>query len=260
MSWLLLVAGCTHRPAPAQLPQAVEHGPEPAVSAPSSTDSCSDVSLAQAPAWVAADVRYTLPATASSGLGSLSACVERQEELAPLLQALPQARAQLAACVQRESTFQVSLEAGALQVQSLSAEPGEDACVTRSLGPLLLHAPASFKPATLWLAAALGNQEQQRGRLEKAAIKQVISVHIDEMRACYEQTILAVAIVPVRVLVTFGINPMGGVFHVRAHEHDRALQGLHCCMFRAIARWQFPAPEGGGTVMVTYPFSFEPAG
>jgi hypothetical protein len=32
------------------------------------------------------------------------------------------------------------------------------------------------------------------------------------------------------------------------------------CMVQAVKRWPFPAPEGGGLVLVSYPFVLAPAG
>jgi hypothetical protein len=32
------------------------------------------------------------------------------------------------------------------------------------------------------------------------------------------------------------------------------------CMVQAVRRWQFPAPDGGGLVLVSYPFVLAPAG
>jgi len=32
------------------------------------------------------------------------------------------------------------------------------------------------------------------------------------------------------------------------------------CIAKAVRRWTFPSPEGGGVVIVTYPFVLAPAG
>ena len=32
------------------------------------------------------------------------------------------------------------------------------------------------------------------------------------------------------------------------------------CVVQAVRRWEFPKPRGGGIVIVTYPFVFNPAG
>jgi len=34
--------------------------------------------------------------------------------------------------------------------------------------------------------------------------------------------------------------------------------GVGNCIAQAVKRWQFPKPEGGGSVIVTYPFVLEP--
>ena len=34
---------------------------------------------------------------------------------------------------------------------------------------------------------------------------------------------------------------------------------LDRCVTRAVRRWSFPRPEGGGSVLVSYPFVFTPS-
>jgi hypothetical protein len=34
--------------------------------------------------------------------------------------------------------------------------------------------------------------------------------------------------------------------------------GVGNCIAQAVRRWTFPKPEGGGSVIVTYPFVLEP--
>ena len=42
-------------------------------------------------------------------------------------------------------------------------------------------------------------------------------------------------------------------------DEDKALAAFTCCFLPRMARWQFPAPEGGASVIVQYPFVVEPA-
>ncbi len=35
---------------------------------------------------------------------------------------------------------------------------------------------------------------------------------------------------------------------------------VEACVVNAVKRWEFPAPDHGGLAMVSYPFTFSPAG
>ena len=35
--------------------------------------------------------------------------------------------------------------------------------------------------------------------------------------------------------------------------------GVGRCVAKAVKRWKFPRPPGGGMVLVTYPFNMDPA-
>jgi hypothetical protein len=35
---------------------------------------------------------------------------------------------------------------------------------------------------------------------------------------------------------------------------------VEACVVNAVKRWDFPAPDRGGLAMVSYPFTFAPAG
>ena len=48
-----------------------------------------------------------------------------------------------------------------------------------------------------------------------------------------------------------------------ALSHDEASLGVAAvdsCVVNAVKRWEFPQPDHGGLAVVSYPFSFSPAG
>jgi hypothetical protein len=266
--WLLsmLLMGCASGPAPAASPAASAPAPEetwaPGTYAPPTHtgEACTDLALAATPPAWRIDVRYTLPdAAAAAEPAQVWVEPTRSDELRPLLQGLAAAQAEIARCVETSGLFELSLQAGALQVREVEPAPGSTSteCVQRSLASRFDSA-ATFSPAALWLRrSAVLDTYHGRGSVSKAAIRDVIDSHIGEVRSCYERTVLAYANRSARVVVKFALNSAGGVFAIQVLAGDSPLHNLHCCMLRAIARWQFPAPDGGGIVIVTYPFVFQ---
>jgi TonB family protein len=57
--------------------------------------------------------------------------------------------------------------------------------------------------------------------------------------------------------VRFTITQSGAVAAVAVTESTINDTGMEECLVTAIEQWQFPKVEGGGIVVVTYPFVFE---
>lgn len=99
------------------------------------------------------------------------------------------------------------------------------------------------------------------GSLSKEVIRRVIQRHLNEVRFCYEEGMRAAAELAGRVEVKFVIAPSGAV--QAANVASSTLAGDRAetaqCIAQAVRRWGFPAPEGGGVVVVTYPFLLEAA-
>lgn len=99
-----------------------------------------------------------------------------------------------------------------------------------------------------------------RGSLPKAAIRERIASSIGDVRWCYETAQTWKPDVAGRVVVRFVIAPDGGVANAAVDANDTGFEDLGCCIARKVSTWTFPAPEGGGIVLVTYPFVLTPAG
>ncbi|NJK32827.1 MAG: TonB family protein [Deltaproteobacteria bacterium] len=95
------------------------------------------------------------------------------------------------------------------------------------------------------------------GSLDKDIIRRIVRAHINEVRACYNQLLSSDPNASGKVAVRWKIGSDGAVTEVSVttNEVDEALGK---CMVKAIKAWKFPKPAGGGTVTITYPFSFEP--
>jgi TonB family protein len=62
------------------------------------------------------------------------------------------------------------------------------------------------------------------------------------------------------VAVRFIVSPTGAVQSAGVHESSLGAPRAEGCIAQAVRRWSFPSPEGGGIVIVTYPFVLTAAG
>jgi TonB family protein len=100
---------------------------------------------------------------------------------------------------------------------------------------------------------------ETQGSLSKEVIRRVIQRRLNEVRFCYEENLRNLPELAGRVEVKFVISPAGAV--QAASIAKSTLLGDDArtaqCINQAVKRWSFPAPEGGGVVIVQYPFLLE---
>ncbi len=99
-----------------------------------------------------------------------------------------------------------------------------------------------------------------RGSLSKEVIRRVIRRHINEVRFCYEQELNQRPDLEGRVTVSFIISPTGAVQSSAVAASTMGNQRVEQCIAGAVRRWTFPSPEGGGIVVVNYPFMLTATG
>jgi hypothetical protein len=97
-----------------------------------------------------------------------------------------------------------------------------------------------------------------KGALSKVAIRRVVRAHLDEVRHCYNQRLVRNPTLAGRVVVQFTIGPRGDVPVAVVRESNLSDGSVGNCIAKAVKTWEFPAPEGGGNVVVSYPFALEP--
>ncbi|MBL8678377.1 MAG: AgmX/PglI C-terminal domain-containing protein [Myxococcales bacterium] len=97
------------------------------------------------------------------------------------------------------------------------------------------------------------------GMLGKEAIRRVVVRNLSQLRYCYASTLRARPQLAGHVTMRIVIGGTGMVMGAIVHEASFDDRELGLCMARRIRTWQFPAPEGGGIVDVTYPFQLDPA-
>jgi len=94
-----------------------------------------------------------------------------------------------------------------------------------------------------------------RGSLTKEVIRRVIERHISEVAACYQHALETRASLQGRIVVNFIIAPTGAVQGAAINQGLSAPE-LEACLLARVKTWRFPAPVGGGIVVVNYPFIF----
>jgi|GEM_PF-6650760 len=95
-----------------------------------------------------------------------------------------------------------------------------------------------------------------RGSLPREVIQRVIRMHLNEVRFCYERELANQPNLAGRVNVRFVISPTGAVQTASVASSTLSSAPVETCVSGAVQRWTFPAPDGGGIVIVDYPFVF----
>ncbi len=93
-----------------------------------------------------------------------------------------------------------------------------------------------------------------RGSLSKEVIRRIVHRHINEVKFCYERELVKRPDLAGRVSTKFIINGTGAVQMAAVANSTLGSAAVENCIAQAVRRWTFPAPEGGGVVIVTYPF------
>lgn len=96
------------------------------------------------------------------------------------------------------------------------------------------------------------------GNLDKEQIRTVVRDHLNEVRYCYNQVLEVDPMAKGKLVVDFTIGSDGAVLKSAVGAGSQAPEQLGSCVAQAVRSWKFPAPTGGGTVAVSYPFLFEP--
>jgi hypothetical protein len=122
------------------------------------------------------------------------------------------------------------------------------------------HAPSAGAPAAA--PADVPADGTPAGTLNREYIRSVVGDAVPLVRECYEMSLETSPDLAGRLVMHFtiaGEADVGGIVEEATVEPDEALAG-HAdfaeCMRETILSLEFPAPEGGGVVNVSYPFIF----
>ncbi len=95
------------------------------------------------------------------------------------------------------------------------------------------------------------------GELDKAIIRRYIRRHLPRIQYCYEKVLVTKPTLAGSVSTRFTITGGGAVTAAAATGLDPAVADCITAVLRDI---QFPSARGAGSVQVSYPFTFSPAG
>ncbi|MCH9682988.1 MAG: AgmX/PglI C-terminal domain-containing protein [Deltaproteobacteria bacterium] len=97
-----------------------------------------------------------------------------------------------------------------------------------------------------------------KGSLDKDIIRRIVRSHINEVRHCYNQGLAKDPSLEGRVSIPFTIVPTGKVVTSVVGTTTLGDKNVANCVAKAVKRWKFPRPPGGGNAIVSYPFVLSP--
>ncbi|MET0401038.1 MAG: TonB family protein, partial [Cystobacter sp.] len=98
------------------------------------------------------------------------------------------------------------------------------------------------------------------GSLDKELVRQVIQRNRGQIRFCYESLLNRFPKLGGKVAIRFTIANEGNVVTSSVAQSTAGNSELEQCVARRVQTWMFPRPQGGGSVIVTYPFLFKASG
>ncbi len=96
--------------------------------------------------------------------------------------------------------------------------------------------------------------------LSKELVGKVIKRNFNAIKFCYELQLQHKPELSGKVMILFTIDGTGSVTDANVAESSLDDANVEACMLSQVRRWKFPEPAGGGTVSVSHPWFFKPAG
>jgi hypothetical protein len=96
-----------------------------------------------------------------------------------------------------------------------------------------------------------------QGALDGETIRRIVRSHVDQVRYCYERSLVLNPGLQGKVAVRWIIGPDGAVLSAAIETGLEA--NVDKCLVSRVKSWRFPSPRGGGTVVVNYPFLMKKA-
>jgi len=94
------------------------------------------------------------------------------------------------------------------------------------------------------------------GGLDKAIVKRVARLHINELRYCYEKMLQSEPELNGSMAVNFIISPRGAVLVAEASASTTKNSVLEGCVTNKVRRWMFPSLREGASAKVRLPLTF----
>lgn len=109
------------------------------------------------------------------------------------------------------------------------------------------------------VASAPSRQAQIHGSLSREEIAKVVNAHLQQVRACYERTLLKEPGLAGKLIIEWNIDGSGSVTSYKIKSSTMQSATVGECIEDALKSWKFPKPDGG-EVVVSYPFIFNSVG
>ncbi len=107
-------------------------------------------------------------------------------------------------------------------------------------------------------ATRSSGEVQVQGSLAPSGVRATVQIHLREVSACYQRALLTHPGLAGKLVVEISIGADGRVKRARVKSSTLTDAAVEACVLRQIEAWRFPAPVGGGEVVVVYPFLFTP--
>jgi pSer/pThr/pTyr-binding forkhead associated (FHA) protein/uncharacterized membrane protein YgcG len=99
-----------------------------------------------------------------------------------------------------------------------------------------------------------------KGSLSKEQIARVVRQNWYQIRYCYESQLRKNPKLAGKIIIRWIISGSGNVQTANTASTSMNNERVENCIVRRVLRWKFPQPQGGGIVVVNYPFIFRVAG
>ena len=96
------------------------------------------------------------------------------------------------------------------------------------------------------------------GALDRSVIDNVIKQHLAQIRYCYQKELNKDPELSGKIVIKFTIAADGTVSSAETNSTTMDNEKVESCICGRFLRFTFPEPEGGGIVIVSYPFVFQP--
>lgn len=101
------------------------------------------------------------------------------------------------------------------------------------------------------------DESEVTGGLDRELIAQYIKTQLGQILYCYERQLSANPDLEGKIAVRFTIGSTGQVVSQKIGDTTLKNATVEGCILNRVALWKFPAPQGGTSVVVTYPFLFK---
>jgi outer membrane biosynthesis protein TonB len=104
---------------------------------------------------------------------------------------------------------------------------------------------------------AIEEETEISGGIDPAIIRDVVQKNMGRIRYCYERELAANPGLYGKVKLAWTITAAGAVTGQKIEQTTMKNSMVEGCMLRIVQRWTFPRPDGGGDVIVAFPFFFK---